>query len=176
MWLRVDFITLITGFLVTLYYGSKKAPYFPIEISRMLESSQEARNCFVWTLFIFAITHALRTQYFMFLEACGIVGIVVFDDKRFWTLHMFSVFALFLWISLKVPFDYLVYALCYYCMRFVYKGFALWYFENNVSFDYAMQLMLGTQQFKSEWTLIAFQTAGVLQWVAFAIMVFGAYY
>lgn len=166
---------LLGGFLLTLLFGAQSAPYFPIEISRMLESCWRAQTTFVLTLIIFALTVPPTTPI---IEALCVAGIVYFDDRTNWTLHMIFVALLFGYIALatKVTVLALISAACVYGFRFVLKGATLWLCEDeNLSIEYAQALMLGTFDFKSPWTKLAFQAAGVCQWIAFGIVVWSAY-
>lgn len=165
------------GFLLTLFFGAQSAPYFPIEISRMLESCWKARITFVVTLVAFAFTVPPTLPI---VEALCVSGIVMFDDRANWTLHMLFVLCLFVYIIVATNVTYAACAAAalVYSIRFVLKGITLGLCEGGtecLTVEYAQSLMLGTFDFKSAWTRAAFQVAGVCQWLAFAIIVQSAY-
>lgn len=167
----------VCGFLLTLFFGAQSAPYFPIEISRMLESCWKARITFVVTLVAFAFT---VPPTWPIIEALCVSGIVMFDDRVNWTLHMVFVLFLFAYIAVatKVTYAACVAAALVYSLRFVLKGITLGLCEGGsecLSVEYAQSLMLGTFDFKSAWTRAAFQAAGVCQWIAFGIVAWSAY-
>lgn len=171
-----DYILLSVGLLWICWTAYPVVPYFPIEISRMLESCpSRAPSIAVGTMSGVFLFHALVLKHILWGEALFFVGIVVFDDRRFWALHMLFVALLFGYISLRVPWPYLLAAGIVYGSRYILKGLSLWFFEkHHLDISYAQSLMLGTLPFSSKWTQLAFQVSGFFQWVSFAIIYVGS--
>lgn len=161
--------TLLAGIL------DGKAPYFPIEISRVLATCPTA-----WRVFVmgFVVLVPWIPDWWSGLAWLCVMGIAIMDDERYWGLHMTFLGFLGCTILAKcrnipVSWPFLALAIGLYILRIVLKGLACLLFERipiQSLLAKAMVIML-TGKTKSTLTLLIFQLGGVLQWIVFAIVI-----
>lgn len=169
-------LLLLLSITYTLLMGlafDPPAPYFPIEISRVLATGPHAYWSFiVTTLLLFPwVPH---TWSAMTSWAC-VLGIGIVDDKTSWLVHMLFVAGIFVAataaaMSSREHLFILCVAACLYMARLVFKAGAVALFELQswslaAIKDRSMHIMYGTAVCKSQATLLVFQLGGVLQWV-----------
>lgn len=154
----------------------RKAPYFPIEISRILASGPHAYWSFV--LPVLFIVPFIPFNMYTFTSWLCILGIAAIDDKTSWSLHMLFVAGLMIIatikaIALRDNLFILCMAFSLYGARIVFKVAAVFLFHHapmSRAKDVCMQIMFGTIQPANQATLLAFQLGGVLQWIVLALI------
>lgn len=176
IWFKLYLVTVV---LATLYVATP--PYFPIEISRCAASNPVAHRMFSLGMLILIPVYFLtaNTQkdyaYVMpILNALSLIG--TFNDVENYELHMLGVIMFVVFVAFKIysekrsPTIFAI-GFAFYCVRFAIKLHALWFFENAASESYAMivqrnfDIMFGRAWLPHPRTLVAFQFAGLFQWI-----------
>lgn len=179
--LGVTFLFLVG--LVSLIAG-RKAPYFPIEISRMIAQSTIASIVLFFgmlaSFFFTPIWHRASQSPAFYVCLAGIFFVVVFDDVRFYALHMLGVFlvlsghALRSYETQQSSIFFAAFFLWFF--RILLKGFAVWRFESAPSSrharDLGQKIMFEGHSAcsKPHLTMPVFKLAGALQWVVFWLL------
>lgn len=146
-------------------------PYFPIEFSRILASSNMAYWSFIVGLF--CITPFLNWTSYMIAAWLAVFGIAVFDDKQYWLVHMLFVgvlmaIAFFKALQHSNTLYVFLMAMCLYFGRLVLKVGALYFLEHVGPSDWkqmSLRIMFGYVKNMQPGTRMAFQLGGVLQWI-----------
>jgi hypothetical protein len=182
IWFKLYLIVIV---LVTVYFSNP--PYFPIEISRCAASTPFANDIFsmglIQSFLIYAITAQkpgvpIHISFFCIWLSLSIIGL--FNDVDYWIMHMFGVTALVLSILWKIhqeqrTYSLLLSAVALYMTRFIIKAHALLFLEQvpfknlaKANFD----IMFGNTvvTVMNPRTLVAFQFAGVFQWIFLGVL------
>jgi hypothetical protein len=150
-------------------------PYFPIEVSRILASSESAYWSFFVGLLIILFTSLDYSSPWQVCAWLIVMGIAIFDDRQFWLLHMLLVGCLLALVLAKAmgstnQIYLLCMAMCLYAIRLVFKVGALYFLEGVALSDCkeaALQIMFGSRSAARlhSGTVVAFQLGGLLQWI-----------
>lgn len=151
-------------------------PYFPIEFSRILASSNKAYWSFLVGLLGILLTVLNYSSPWQVCAWLIVMGIAIFDDRQFWLLHMLLVGCLLSLVLAKAmggstnQIYLLCMAMCLYAARLVFKVGALYFLEGVALIDckeVTLQIMFGTRSAARlhNGTVVAFQLGGLLQWI-----------
>lgn len=165
-------IILCLSVAMALYVGHDKAPYFPIEISRVLASSRESTIIFLTGLVVLALVVPLKLLHpYHYMAYVGVLIVGLVDDITSWWDHMLGVGLIGLAVLQRAYFYHttlkdqlaLAYAGGLFAMRVIVKL----YMVRDV---YLIQdiMINGT---KDPVLLGTFQAAGVAQWMVFLIII-----
>lgn len=154
-------------------------PYFPIEISRTATGPVAAR-IFFWGMLLIPLTTLSLDRMLPSRSLCcawlGLQLITFFDDVNHWSLHMAGVAVLFLSVLVHHDHEAFVAAVLVYCARIVLKAWAIIVLEAvfpasvSALSDAGFGIMMGTRVPQHWATLWAFKCAGVMQWIALALL------
>lgn len=144
-------------------------PYFPIEFSRILASSESAYWSFLVGLLVIFFTSLDYTSPWQVCAWLIVMG------SQFWLLHMLLVGCLLALVLAKAmgstnQIYLLCMAMCLYAARLVFKVGALYFLEGVALSDCteaALQIMFGSRSVARlhSGTVVAFQLGGLLQWI-----------
>jgi hypothetical protein len=176
IWFKLYLFTVV---LATLYVATP--PYFPIEISRCAASNPMAHRMFSLGMLIlipvYLLTANTQKDYASMIPIINALSLIgTFNDVDHYEIHMLGVVLLvtFVWLKLyneKRSPTISAIGFAFYCVRFAIKLHALWFLENAASESYAMivqrnfDIMFGHVWPRHPRTLVAFQFAGLFQWI-----------
>ncbi len=173
-------LLLLGTIAAALLLDGQPAPYFPIELSRLLATGVYAEWTFRLGLLVLLAAH-VHEPWVLAAGAC-VLGVSLFDDARYFVAHMVCVYAMIALVgvrALRSPATLHVFgvAVALYAVRIGLKALALAAYEDmpvpwtvGAFVSRAQDVMLGQHAMQSAMTRLAFQAGGVIQWMVFLLL------
>jgi hypothetical protein len=156
-------IALILGCVFAVSWS--KLPYFPIEVSRAIASSDKS----LLVLRVLGLVLVVLCQNAHDIAAWACFMIVVYaDDVNYWTLHMMGVAGIAaVSYSIENSFSVFVRAALLYALRVCLRGSAVWLLEGTPLLQVPKRVLQIGYDGKSESRLLlaVFRLSGLIQWV-----------
>jgi hypothetical protein len=142
---------------------TRKHPYFPCEVSRLLATGDWALRTFQVGVVFVGLVYGWQSVWHALAMACCL-GLSVFDDVRHWLLHMMWVWGMIASVILQAVGEpwraaIVTLALGLYGLRVVVRAVALFYLDGvpiRRLLPHAQAVMY-TGKTKHPWTLYAFR-------------------
>lgn len=161
----------------------QKAPYYPIEISRIVASDPHVALFFRWALFVLPLLayffplHPSIYSPLLWLAYGALQLITFWDDVDYYGVHMAGVLLLGLsfgaYTIVRATHEHMlliILALLMWLLRLVLKGACVYFIEDNGDvWACSQNIMYKGECRYPESTLFMFKVAGVMQWMVFFI-------